>query len=154
MTKNKPNVNLELHCQVDEKDFSRALFLCRLFVGTALIYLALGSLLYWREFMVNVHFLSLGPAVPVALGLAGAELFIGLFLILGWYTRVFAAVGMLLALVCTIVFFAGKYNAVFVAMCLLLCASLSVLIWLGAGAISLDYKRSQRKLLKFFRGSV
>ena len=126
--------------------------MCRLLTGGCLVYLALGSLLYWREFMVNVAAFNIPSAAVVALGLATAELFIGLFLLLGWYTRIWAAIGLILSLVCTIIFFAGQYNAVFVAMCLLLCASLSVLLWLGAGSISLDYKRSQRKLLKFLRG--
>ena len=152
MSHTQPDINLNLHCNINEKAFSRALFLCRLFTGSALVYLALGSLLYWREFLVNANGLNIPQTVPVALGLAAGELFVGLFLILGWYTRFWAALGIVLALVCTVVFFAGQYNAVFVAMCLLLCAPFSVLLWLGAGAISLDYKRSQRKLLEFFRG--
>ena len=152
MSNTQPDLNLNLHCNINEKAFSRALFMCRLFTGGALVYLALGSLLYWREFLVNTASFGVPHAVSVAFSLVAAELFIGLFLILGWFTRFWAALGFILVFICTIVFFAGNFNAVFVALCLLLCAPLSVLLWLGAGAISLDYKRSQRQLLKFLRG--
>ena len=42
-----------LHCNIDEKAFSKAMFLCRFFTGLAMVYFALGSLFYWREFLVN-----------------------------------------------------------------------------------------------------
>lgn len=151
MTKNKQEP-IKLHCKINEKAFSNALFLCRLFTGGALIYLALGSLLYWREFMVNTAALGFPFAVPLSFGLAGAELFIGLFLLLGWYSRFFALVALPVTLICAAVFFAGQYNNVFVALCVLLCAPLSTLLLLGSGAISLDYKRSQRQAQEFFRG--
>ena len=145
----------KLHCNIDEKAFSRALFLCRLFTGCALVYLAIGSLLYWREFLVNTASFGFAHAVPLAFGLAGAELFIGLVLMLGWYTRLHAAAALLLAFICAIIFFAGQYNAVFVALCILFCAPLGMLLWMGPGAISLDYKRHQNKIRRLFlRGKL
>jgi len=39
-----------------------------------------------------------------------------------------------------------------VAMCFLQVAALSPLCLLGPGAISLDFKRSQKKARRFFRG--
>lgn len=143
-----PTVSYE---QVNSIIFSRVLFACRFFTGAALVYLALGSLLYWREFMVNAA--SFGPAfsVPLAFLLTAAELFVGLFLLLGWHTRLNAGAALLLGFVCAIIFFAGQYNHVFVALCLLLCAPLSVLAWLGPGAISLDAKRSQRAVRRLFQ---
>lgn len=152
MTQIHPDVNLKLHCNISDKSFSWALFLVRFFTGTALIYLAVGCLLYWREFLVNTASLGLPAAVPVSFGLTGVELLVGLFLLLGWFTRFWAGAGLIVSLACMVIFFAGNYNPIFVVMCLLLCACFSILCWLGSGAISLDYKRSQRQFLQFFRG--
>ena len=143
---------LDLHCKINEKAFSCALFLCRLFTASALIYLALGSILYWREFLVNTAMLGFPHAVAVSFSLSGIELLIGLFLLLGWRTRLCAFIAWIIGLICAVVFFLGQLNNIFVAWCLLLCAQLSVLVCLGAGAISLDYKRSQRAVQKILRG--
>ncbi len=144
--------NPKLHCKIDENAFSKAMFICRFFTGTALLYLALGSMFYWREFLVNTASFGLPFSVPLAFGLAAAELFVGLFLVLGWRTRLSALAALPLAFICAIIFFAGEYNKIFVALCLLLCAPLGVLLLLGPGVISLDYKRSQRAARRFFRG--
>ena len=152
MSTQMPEFNLDLHCNINEKAFSCALFLCRLFTAAALIYMALGSLLYWREFLVNTATLGLPHAVTVSFLLMGMELLIGLFLLLGWYTRWCALIAWLLSLICAVIFFLGQLNNIFVALCLLLCAPISVLVLLGAGAISLDYKRSQRAVQKILRG--
>ncbi len=140
----------KLHCNINENAFSGALFVCRLLTGLTLVYLALGSLLYWREFLVNTSSLGLSYTVPLAFSLAGLELLIGLVLMLGWQTRVSAVLALLLGIICAIIFFAGHYNAVFVALCMLLCAPLTVLVWLGPGAISLDYKHQQNKIRRLF----
>lgn len=149
-----PNQNPSpaLHCNIDEKAFSKAMFLCRFFTGAAMVYLALGSLFYWREFLVNTAALGFAFSVPLAFFFAAAELFLGLFLLLGWRTRLSALAALPLALICAIIFFAGGYNKVFVALCLLQFAPLSVLLLLGPGVISLDYKRTQRAARRFFRG--
>lgn len=150
MQNQKPNPML--HCNIDEKAFSKALFLCRFFTGAAMIYLSLGSLFYWREFLVNTASLGFPFSVPAAFFIAAAELFLGLFLLLGWRTRLSALAALPLGLICAIIFFAGGYNKVFVALCLLQLAPLSVLLLLGPGVVSLDYKRSQRAARRFFRG--
>ena len=150
MSKLMPEI--KLHCNIDEKAFSKAMFCCRLFVGLAMIYLSLGSLLYWREFLVNANALGFPFVVPLSFTLAVAELFLGLLLLLGWHTRVCALLALLLNMICMIVFFAGGYNKVFVAMCLLQISALCPLCLLGSGAISLDFKRSQRRARRFFRG--
>ena len=154
MAAKKEITSSKWHCNIDEHAFSKAMFLCRFFVGIALIYLALGSLLYWREFLVNAVWVNLPWAVWTTFLLAGAELFLGLFLLLGWYTRICAGAALIVALLCAVIFFAGAYNHVFVAVCLLLCAPLSVLMWLGPGAFSLDLKRRQRAIRKLFRGKL
>lgn len=147
-----PNPNPTLHCNIDEKAFSKALFLCRFFTGAAMVYLALGSLFYWREFLVNTAALGFPFSVPAAFFFAAAELFLGLFLLLGWRTRLSALAALPLTLICAIIFFAGGYNKVFVALCLWQFAPLCTLLLLGPGVISLDYKRSQRAARRFFRG--
>ncbi|MBO7238396.1 MAG: DoxX family membrane protein [Elusimicrobiaceae bacterium] len=149
-----PEPVLTMHCNINETAFSWAMFLCRLFTGLALVYMALGSLLYWREFLVNTAALGLPYTVGICFGLCGAELLIGLFLLLGWYTRFWAALALAVGCVCGFVFFLGEFNKVWVAFCLLLAAANSVLICLGPGAISLDYKRSQRAAQKIWRGSL
>ncbi len=141
-----------LHCNIDEKAFSRAMFLCRFFTGVTLVYFALGSLFYWREFLVNVAAMGFPFAVATAFFIAAAELFLGLFLVLGWHTRLTALAALPLALICAIIFFAGDYNKAFVAVCILLFAPLCTLFLLGPGMISLDYKRSLRAARRFFRG--
>lgn len=150
MTKINPAV--KLHCNIDEKAFSKAMFFCRFFTGAAMVYLSLGSLFYWREFLVNTNALGFPFAVPVAFSFAAAELFLGLFLILGWHTRLNALFALPLGLLCAIIFFAGGYNKVFVALCLMQLAPLCTLLLLGPGMISLDFKRSQRRASRFFRG--
>ena len=148
----KYDENPVLHCNIDEKSFSRAMFLCRFFTGATLVYFALGSLFFWREFLVNVAAMGFPFSVPTAFFIAAAELFLGLFLILGWLTRLSALAALPLNLICAIIFFAGDYNKAFVALCLLMLAPLCTLLLLGPGVISLDYKRSQRAARRFFRG--
>ena len=143
-----------LHCKIDEKAFSKAMFLCRFFTGSALIYMAVGSLLYWREFLFNAAFWGFPYTVGVAFGLLGLQLFLGLFLLLGWYTRVCALFAFLMALTGALIFFAGNLNHVFVAWCLLLAAPLGVLMGLGPGIFSLDFRRSQRAARQIFRGKL
>ena len=144
---------VKLHCNIDEKAFSKAMFICRLFTGLSMVYLALGSLFYWREFLVNTNALGFPFAVAVSFVLVLAELFLGFFLLLGWYTRLNALFSLILGIVCCVVFFAGEYNKVFVALCLLQIGSLCPVFLLGPGAISLDFKRSQRRAAqRFFRG--
>ena len=144
--------SLDGHCNINETTFSWGLFICRLFTGSALIYLALGSLLYWQEFMVNTAILGIPYPMWTSFCLSGTELFIGLFLWLGWYTRFWAGTGLVISMACAIIFFVGQVNNVLAAQCLLLCATMSVFMWMGPGMISLDYKRRQRAAEKSLRG--
>ncbi len=150
MSKLMPDV--KLHCNIDERAFSKAMFFCRFFTGVSMIYLALGSLLYWREFLVNANALGFPFVVPLSFALVVIELFLGLFLLLGWYTRVNAMLSLLIGLICSVVFFVGASNKIFVVLCMLQVAALCPLCLLGPGSISLDFKRSQRRARRFFRG--
>ncbi len=154
MKKYKVSAEPKLHCNIDEKVFSKALLACRIFTAAALIYMALGSLLFWREFLVNTMALGIPFSIGTSFGSAILQLVVGLFLLLGWQTRVCAMCAVCISLLCAVIFFAGQYNHVFVAWCLLLCAPLSALMWLGAGIYSLDFKHSQQTANQIFRGKL
>ena len=79
--------SFDFHCQIDEDTFSLAIFLTRLISGVVLLYVAAGSLLYYRDFLYNAA--ALGWPMPVAVGItiSVSLLFLGFLLILGWFTR-------------------------------------------------------------------
>lgn len=141
-----------LHCNIDERIFSVAMFLCRFIVGLVLIYITLGNLFYWRDFIYNVASLHVPFSVGIGFGLIVAELFLSLFLILGWFTKKVAFALGLVSLSCAFVFFGGDLNKIFVALCLLLTAPLSVLVLLGPGRLSMDFSSAVKKSNKNFRG--
>lgn len=134
---------------LDPARLAQGLFVCRLLTGLSFIYLALGCLFYWREFLVNTHFVGLPFAWPLSALLAGAELFVGLFLLLGKYTRISALVAIPLSILCVVIFFAGHYNGVFWVTLFLIGAALSVPLFIGPGAISLDEKRKQEQMNRY-----
>lgn len=150
----KNKLDVELHCRVEEESFSRAMLCCRICTGGTFIYLAIGSLLYWREFLINTAICGLPWPIYTACILAGGTLLIGLLLLLGCYTRWCARGAVLWAAGYCAVFFAGDYNAVCGALYLSFLASLSVLMWLGPGKLSIDFKRSQRKAFQSLRGKL
>lgn len=143
---------LDLHCNIDENLFSLTIFLTRLLSGLTLLYVAAGSLLFYREFLYNAA--ALGFHFPVALGIGVlvAQLFLGLFLVLGWFTRWAAGASVLCTVAMGIIFFASDINKIYVALVLLLTASLLPAVILGPGKISLDYKHAVRRTQKMFRG--
>ena len=80
--------SFDFHCQIDENIFSLTIFLTRLCTGVVMLYVAVGSLLYYRDFLYNAA--ALGWPMPVAVGItiSVSLLFLGLLLILGWFTRI------------------------------------------------------------------
>ncbi len=143
---------LDLHCNIDEDVFSLTVFLTRLLAGLALLYVTVGSLLFYREFLYNATAIGLPLPVPAGLTVLILELFLALLLILGWFTRPAA----LLAFLCTaamgVVFFAADLNKIYVALLVLLAASLLPAAMLGPGKISLDYKHAVRRAQRSRRG--
>ncbi len=143
---------LDLHCNIDEDVFSLTVFLTRLLAGLALLYVTIGSLLFYREFLYNATAIGLPLPVPAGLTVLIAELFLALLLILGWFTRPAA----LLSFLCTagmgVVFFASDLNKIYVALLVLLAASLLPAAMLGPGKISLDYKHAVRRAQRSRRG--
>lgn len=143
---------LELHCKIDEQRFSLALFLGRLLTGLSLLYVTVGCLLFYREFVYNITALRVPFSVTVGFVLVVLEIFCALFLILGWFTRWAAAVAFVSSAACAWVFFAGDLNKIFVALCVLLATPLLMVSMLGPGRISLDFRLAQRRLKKKRRG--
>lgn len=144
--------SFDFHCQIDENQFSLAIFLTRLLSGAFLIYLAAGCLLHYRDFIYNAAALGWPMPVGVALSLAVGLLFLGLLLILGWFTRLAAGLSVLATAAAAVLFFAGNFNKIYVALIVLLVAALLPATLLGPGKISLDYNHALRRAKKEFRG--
>ncbi len=144
--------SFDFHCQIDEDIFSLTVFLTRLISGLVLLYVACGCLLYYRDFLYNAA--ALGWPMPVAVGIALAVslLFLGLLLILGWFARLVAAISIAVTALAGVLFFAGNFNKIYVALLLLLIAALLPTTLLGPGKISLDYNHAFRRAKKEFRG--
>jgi uncharacterized membrane protein YphA (DoxX/SURF4 family) len=144
--------SFDFHCQIDEDMFSLAIFLTRLISGAVLLYVAAGSLLYYRDFLYNAA--ALGWPMPVAVGitLSVSLLFLGFLLILGWFTRLAAGLSVLVTAAAGVLFFAGNFNKIYVALLALLIAALLPATLLGPGKISLDYNHALRRAKKEFRG--
>lgn len=144
--------SIDFHCEIDEQYFSLTVFLTRLLAGGVLLYIGIGCLLFYREFLYNAA--ALGFAMPVAVGitLAVALLFLGLLLMLGWFTRLVAGISVLATGAAGVVFFAGDFNKIYVALLVLLIAALLPAALLGPGKISLDYNHALRRAQKTFRG--
>ncbi len=142
----------DFHCQIDEDMFSVTVFLTRVLVTITLFYVAAGCLLYYRDFLYNAAALGFPLPVPVGLGLAIGLLFLGLLLVLGWFTRWVAGLSILFTAALGFLFFAGNFNKIYVALIILLIAALLPAALLGPGKISLDYNHALRRAKKTFRG--
>ncbi len=140
----------QVHCNIDEKMFSVAIFLTRVVAGVVLLYISVGCLLYYREFLYNAA--GIGFPLPISLGLAVVELFVALLLILGWFTRWVAGLSLINTAVVGVVFFASDLNKIYVALLALLFAALLPAALLGPGRISLDFSHAVRRVKKEFRG--
>ena len=140
----------QVHCNIDEKAFSWTIFLTRLLAGGVLLYISVGCLLYYREFLFNAA--ALRWPLPVALSVVIVELFLALLLLLGWFTRWAAGLSVLCMGTLGIVFFGSDFNKVYVALLILLIATLLPAALLGPGRISLDFTHARRRVEKQFRG--
>lgn len=141
-----------LRCNIDEDVFSLTVFITRLLTGGVLLYVSVGCLLFYREFLYNATAIGLPLPVPAGLTVAVVELFLGLLLILGWFTRPAAALAFIITAVLGVIFFAADINKLYVALLVLLAAALLPAAMLGPGKISLDYKHALRRAQKTYRG--
>ncbi len=140
----------QVHCNIDEKIVSYTLFATRLLAGSTLLYVCVGCLLYYREFLSNA--VVIGFPVPLALGVVIVQLFWAFLLILGWFTRWVAGLSVLCMGGLGVVFFASNFNKVYVALLILLIAALLPAFLLGPGRLSLDFIHARRRVEKQFRG--
>ena len=143
---------IDLHCNMDEDLFSFTVFLTRLLAGGALLYMAVGCLLFYRGFLYNATAVGLPLPVPLGIGIVVATLFLSLLLLLGWFTRFSSWATMVCTLIMGYIFFAGDINHFYVMLLVLLLAALLPSAILGPGKISLDYKYALRKAQVKFRG--
>lgn len=140
----------QVHCNISEEAFSWTVFLTRLLAGIVILYVNVGCLLYYRDFLANAA--AWGIASSVAIGFVVAELFLALLLILGWCTRWAAGLAILSTALVGVMFFASNFNKVYVALLMLLIAALLPACLLGPGRISVDFARARRRVEKEFRG--
>jgi uncharacterized membrane protein YphA (DoxX/SURF4 family) len=140
----------QVHCNIDEKAFSWTIFLTRLLTGIVILYLSIGCLLFYRDFLANAAAWGIAPLV--AIGFVVAELFLALLLLLGWCTRWAAGLAVLSTAIVGVMFFASNFNKVYVALLMLLMAALLPACLLGPGRISVDFARARRRVEKEFRG--
>ena len=140
----------QVRCNIDEKMFSYVLFLTRLLTGGVLLYVSVGCLLYYREFLFNAAAVSC--PLPVALALVVVELILALLLILGWFTRWAAGLSVICMGGIGFVFFASNFNKVYIALLILQVTALLPATLLGPGRISLDFNHARRRVEKQFRG--
>ena len=140
----------QVHCTIDEKAFSWTIFLTRLLTGIVILYLSIGCLLFYRDFLANAAAWGIAPSV--AIGFVVVELFLALLLLLGWCTRWAAGLAVLSTAIVGVMFFASNFNKVYVALLMLLMAALLPACLLGPGRISVDFARARRRVEKEFRG--
>jgi len=141
-----------MHCNIDEKTFSWMIFFTRLFSSLVLLYTAVGSLLYYREFLYNAAAVGVPMPVNVGIGLLVVQFLLALFILLGWFARWACAVAVIGFTVVCFVFFAGQINKIYVAVVVLLMTSLLPTLLMGPGKYSLDFHSARRRAKKEFRG--
>lgn len=143
---------LDLRCNIDEDVFSLTVFITRLLTGLVLLYVTIGCLLFYREFLYNATAIGLPLPVPAGLTVLVVELFLALLLILGWFTRPAAWLSVVCTAAMGVIFFAADLNKLYVALLVLLLAALLPSALLGPGKISLDYKHAVRRAKRTYRG--
>lgn len=143
---------MQIHCNIDEKIFSVTVFLTRLLAGSTLLYICIGCLLFYREFLFNAAAIGLPMPIGLGISLVITEIFLSLFLLLGWFTRLAAGLSVLCTGIVGVVFFASNFNKLYVALLVLLIASLLPSVLLGPGRMSLDFIHARRRAEEQFRG--
>ena len=140
-----------LQCNINQTVFSWTLFMTRFLVAIVLGYVAAGCLLYYREFLYNAVVLGWHLPVQAAVALALVQVLLALMLMLGWFTRWVAVLSVLCAGAVGVLFFAGDFNRIYVALVGLVITALLPSVLLGPGKISLDYQHAVRRAAKIFR---
>ena len=90
--------------------------------------------------------------VYAGIGIVIVEMFISLFLLLGWFARWAAGAALLNTFFLAGIFFAADLNKLYVALLVLLAAALLPAVLLGPGRFSLDFMHARKRAEKQFRG--
>lgn len=140
-----------LQCNINQTVFSWTLFMTRFLVAVVLEYVAVGCLLYYREFLYNAVVLGWHLPVQAAVALALVQVLLALMLMLGCFTRWVAVLSVFCVGAVGVLFFAGDFNRIYVALVGLVLTALLPSVFLGPGKISLDFKYAARRAAKMFR---
>ena len=141
-----------VHCNINENTFSWTIFLTRLLCATVLIYVSVGCLLYYREFLYNAAVLGIPVPVGVGIGLLVLQLFLALLLVLGLFSRFVAGASIFCLSAVAFIFFGADLNKIYIALIVLLMTALLPTLLLGPGKLSLDFNEVRRRVAKEFRG--
>lgn len=135
----------------NERNFSSAMFFCRIVICAAFIYIFLGIFLHLRSFAENVAVFSglASLSVYAAFAFCALGLFSSAGILLGYRTRLNAWLLLIMMAIGFFVFEANSFDKLYFAFMLLCLSALAPLIVMGPGAISLDYKRAMEKERKF-----
>ena len=107
---------------ISERAFSWMIFLTRLVSSFVLVYISLGGLLFYREFLYNAA--AAGLPLSVGIGMLVGQIFLAFLILLGLWARMAAGASIVcLAGVCFI-FFGSDFNKIYVALILLLATAL------------------------------
>lgn len=143
---------VKMHCVINEKTFSWAVFLTRFITALVLIYIAVGCLLFYRDFLYNTAVLGVPLPVGVGLGILITQVLLSLLLVLGLFTRFVAGASIVCLSAVGFVFFGADLNKIYVALILLLITALIPSFLMGPGRYSLDFNYARRRVEKEFRG--
>ena len=142
----------KLHCIMNEKTFSWMLFLTRSITAVVLLYITIGCLLFYREFLYNVAVLGVPLPVGVGFGLLIAQMFLALLLVLGLFCRFAAGASVICLSAVGFVFFGADLNKIYIALILLFITALLPTFLMGPGRYSLDFNNARRRVERRFRG--
>jgi uncharacterized membrane protein YphA (DoxX/SURF4 family) len=127
-------------------------FLTRFITALVLLYIAVGCLLFYRDFLYNTAVLGIPLPVSIGFGMIIAQVFLSLLLVLGLFSRFAAGASVICLSAVGFVFFGADLNKIYVALILLLITALLPTFLMAPGRYSLDFNRARRRVEKEFRG--
>ena len=65
----------KMHCVMNEKTFSWMVFLTRFIVAAVILYVTIGCLLFYRDFLYNIAVMGVPLPVGIGFGLLIAQIF-------------------------------------------------------------------------------
>lgn len=132
----------DMHCKLDENVFSLTVLWARLLTGCAMSYVAMGGLLFYREFLYN----TVVSGWPISLGAALliVQFLLALLIALGWFARLAAVLAVISMGVVGFLFVGAEINQLLVALVLLQITALLPVVLMGPGKYSLDFYSARK----------